>query len=160
MTRWIVVTLLALVACGGAEFTTGPGDGGAGDLVTADTGAQGDDAGRDAQGDGAVDAASIEAACTTTAHGNGVGESYESCGPDTYASATAMAACQAYALTIHDDAGYCGDGWNCNTDASTSTAVCYEPRAGACSAYCWVYVGTDVGVVSGCTCPWTQKATW
>src|SRR5580698_345683 len=97
MTRWIVVTLLALVACGGAEFTTGPGDGGAGgDLVTADMGAQGDDAGQDmehrdgavhvdAQGDGAqleagaIDAASIEAACTTTAHGNGVGESYESC---------------------------------------------------------------------------------
>jgi hypothetical protein len=165
MRRWI--TLVVLVACGGAEFSTGPGDGGAG-------GAQGDGAplveagpivasdALDMDAGDLVDAAH-EAACTTATHGNGVGESYESCAaPGTYTPETAMAACEAYALAIGDNASNCFGPWNCGTSAS----VCHgsSTDAGtvglACITYCWVYSGVDVGTVSGCDCPFNSKGHW
>ncbi len=94
--------------------------------------------------------------CETT-HSDGFGQSFYDCNPaGTYTSASALAACVAFA---HGDASMCSDNWTCSGDSNNF--VCFDPtnNSNDCTT-CWGYAGANKGKVMLCECPWSATGPW
>lgn len=92
-----------------------------------------------------------------TSHSDGQGQTFYDCNPaDTYSSATAIAACTAFAK---GDAGDCSDNWTCSGDSNNY--VCFDTTSNVndCTT-CWAYTGPNKGKVVNCECPWSSIASW
>ena len=90
--------------------------------------------------------------CQTT-HDDGLGHKFYDCNPlVTRSPASALAACQAYAVSIHANINGCSTDWNCQSGSIIS--ACYSPdgTTNACTT-CWIYSGGRSGVTTDCYCP-------
>jgi len=98
--------------------------------------------------------------CQTT-HADGWGQSFYDCNAlGTFTSASAVAACAAYALTMGGSSANCLDIWQCSF--SGPTYVCYgDPSGASCDGPCWDYTGGQAGGTEGaCSCPFSSTAMW
>jgi hypothetical protein len=86
------------------------------------------------------------------AHEDGVGQKFYDCNPPgTYTSLSALAACQAYITSIHQDPTHCSPDWSCGSGPSFVVAACYD-QAGSTAPGCWIYIGKPGSVVAN-NCP-------
>jgi hypothetical protein len=73
-----------------------------------------------------------------------------------------MEACEAYAVSIGQNANYCSEGWGCQAVPSL-VEVCDATSSSdnTCDNFCWVYQGSgEVGWVTTCANCEGESSTW